>query len=212
VSRRFASTLSGTPRTDLPEFDTPPSDPVEVARRWLEAADRDGVREPRALTLATADASGRISTRVVLLKRLDVGSAVFTTSYASRKAHDLAENPYAAGTLYWKETLQQLTFAGPTRRLADDEADVLFAERPRPSQAVAAYSRPDAPLDEEDTFRGDVQELAASSEPIRRPETWGGFRLEPETFEFWCGSPDRLHRRLQYVREEDHWRAHRLQP
>jgi dihydrophenazinedicarboxylate synthase len=212
VSERYAPTLSGTARTDLPEFEAPPSDPFEVARRWVEAAEREEVREPRAMTLATADAAGRTSSRVVMLKRLDADGAVFTTSYASRKAHDLAENPYAAGTLYWRETLQQLSFAGSVRRLPDDEADALFAERPRPAQAVAAHSRPDAPLDREDAIRDRVQALAAGSEPIPRPQAWGGFRIEPETFEFWCGSPDRLHRRLQYVREEGRWRASRLQP
>lgn len=212
MSQRYASTLSGTAPKDLPEFEAPPSDPFAIASRWLEAADRDGIREPRALTLATADASARVSSRVVLLKRLDAEGAIFTTSYASRKAHDLADNPYASGTLYWRETLQQLSFAGPVRRLADDEADALFATRPRPAQAVAARSQPDAPLDEEGAFGDGVKELAAGSEPILRPETWGGFRIEPETFEFWCGSPDRLHRRLQYAREGNHWRAQRLQP
>jgi dihydrophenazinedicarboxylate synthase len=212
MSKRHAATLSGVAPTDLPEFEAPPSDPFEVAHRWLTAAERGEVREPRAMTLATADASGRTSTRVVLLKRLDARGAAFTTSYVSRKAHDLAENPYAAGTLYWPETLQQLSFAGPVRRLTDEEADALFAERPRPAQAVAARSRPDASLEGEDAFRDRVHALAAGSEPIPRPQTWGGFRIEPERFEFWCGDPDRLHRRLRYVREGARWSSVRLQP
>lgn len=212
MTARRSATLTGSPRGDLPEFDAPPSDPFALAQRWLAAAEREEVREPRALTLATTDASGRVSTRVVLLKRLDADGVVFTTSYASRKAHDLAANAYAAGTLHWRETVQQLGFAGPVRRLADDEADRLFAARPRSAQAVAVHSRPDAILDDHSALRDRVHEFAEGSDPIVRPATWGGFRMRPEAFEFWCGAPDRLHRRLRYARDGDHWRAHRLHP
>lgn len=207
-----AQTLTGRPTTHLPEFDDPPADPVGLLDRWITAAERREVREPRALVLATADAEGRVSSRVVVLKALDADGLVFTSQYGSRKGRDADVNPYASGTLYWRETLQQVNVRGRLERLDDETADRLFAERPRAAQAIAATSRQSEPFDGEEALRAAVRELVDGPGEIARPAGWGGYRLVFDEVEFWCGSPDRFHRRLRYDRTPAGWDATRLQP
>lgn len=202
-------TLSGDPTLELPEFDSPPSDPLPLLERWLRTADEKGVREPRALALATADGKGRPSTRILLLKQL-TPTLVFAGSYESRKGRDLAANPRAAGTLYWRETLQQITIEGPVERLSEAESDALFAERPAAGQATTVASDQGASLADPEVLRTKADEL--DGEELRRPPNWGGFRLDPDLIEFWHGSPTRLHRRLLYIKGEDGWEHRRLQP
>ena len=207
----MTETLSGDPTLELPEFEEPPADPLALLSLWLQGADARGVREPRALALATADAEGRPSSRIVLLKQV-TPALVFSGSYESRKGRELAANPRAAGTLYWRETLQQVTVEGPVRRLSEAESDALFAERPQAAQAGAVASRQGEPLDDAAELRRAAAEISASEQPPRRPTRWGGFRLDPDLVEFWHGSPDRLHRRLLYAKNGGAWEAQRLQP
>ena len=144
-------TLSGDASLELPEFDAPPEDPLPLLESWLRLPTQRGVREPRALALATADAAGRPSNRIVLLKQVSP-AIVFAFSSISRKGRDLATNPRAAGTLYWRETLQQVVFEGPV------EADVRRGVRPALRRAASrrtgdhrglqpgrASGRPEAP-------------------------------------------------------------------
>ncbi len=202
-------TLSGKATLALPEFDSPPSDPLPLLERWLRAADEEGVREPRALALATADAEGRPSVRTLLVKQL-TPTLVFAGSYDSRKGRDLAANPRAAGTLYWREMLQQITIEGPVEHLSEEESDALFAERPTAGRATTVASQQGAALADPAGLRRKVDAL--DGKWLRRPPNWGGFRLDPDLIEFWHGSPDRLHRRLLYVKSENGWRHKRLQP
>lgn len=204
-------TLSGDPGLQLPEFEAPPADPLPLLERWLQSADGRGVREPRALALATADGGGRPSSRIVLLKQASP-ALVFAGSYESRKGRELAANPRAAGTLYWRETLQQVTVEGPVRKLGEAESDALFAERPPAGQATTVASSQGEPLDDPARLREAADSLTEGAEPLRRPPRWGGWRLDPDLVEFWHGSPDRLHRRLLYVKTEGGWRHERLQP
>jgi dihydrophenazinedicarboxylate synthase len=204
-------TLSGDSTLELPEFDAPPDDPLPLLERWLRDADQRGVREPRALALATADADGRPSSRILLLKQA-TPYLVFAGSYESRKGRDLAENPRAAGTLYWRETLQQVTVAGPVRKLSEEESDALFAERPQAARASAAASQQGGPLGDSAELRSAAEDLASSPGPLTRPAHWGGWRLDPDLVEFWHGSPDRLHRRLLYIKSDGAWQHQRLQP
>lgn len=141
----MTETLSGDPTLELPEFDSPPEDSLSLLGRWLQEADARGVREPQAQALATADTEGRPSSRILLLKQA-TPALVFSGSYESRKGRDLAANPRAAGTLYWRETLQQVTVEGPVRKLSEEESDALFAERPQAAQASAVASRQGEPL------------------------------------------------------------------
>lgn len=205
------TTLTGTASLELAEFDARPRDPIELLREWLALARGHGVREPNALALATADDAGRASSRIVLLKTLDTG-LVFTSHHGSRKGRELDRTPWAAGTLYWRETLQQVNVAGPVERLSEAESDALFDERPRDARATAVVSRQSEPLDSEAELRAAAQHLSAGGDALARPQGWGGFRLVPQRIEFWHGSPDRLHRRLQYLREGSDWRSERLQP
>lgn len=204
-------TLSGDPGLELAEFDAPPDEPLPLLERRLRSADSRGVREPRALALATADAAGRPSNRIVLLKQASP-SVVFAFSADSRKGRDLAVNPRAAGTLYWRETLQQVVIEGPVERIGAAESDALFAERPPSGQATAVASRQGEELDDPERLRREADALARADEPLRRPENWSGYRLDPDLIEFWHGSPDRLHRRLLYTKADGRWTHRRLQP
>ncbi len=204
-------TLSGDASLDLPEFEAPPEDPLPLLESWLHGADARGVREPRALALATADGAGRPSNRIVLLKQV-APTIVFAVSSRSRKGRDLAANPRAAGTLYWRETLQQVVFEGPVERMSAEESDRLFAERPPSGQATTVASDQGETLDNPERLRREAAELAGTEEPLHRPEDWGGYRLDPDLIEFWHGSPDRLHRRLLYVKRDGAWTHQRLQP
>jgi len=204
-------TLSGDPTLVLPEFDNPPEDPLPTLERWLRLADDRGVLEPRALALATADADGRPSSRILLLKQV-TPTLVFSGSYESRKGRELEANPRAAGTLYWRETMQQITVEGPVRRLSEAESDAIFGERPADAKATTVASRQGAPLDDPAALRRKADALGSGDEPLSRPQRWGGFRLDPDLIEFWHGSPDRLHRRLLYVKQDDRWTHRRLQP
>jgi dihydrophenazinedicarboxylate synthase len=204
-------TLSGDPTLVLPEFEAPPEDPLPLLERWLRMADERGVREPRALALATADAEGRPSNRILLLKQV-VPALVFAGSYESRKGRDLAVNPRAAGTLYWRETLQQIVVEGPVRKLGEAESDALFTERPPAGQATTVASHQGESLSDPAELREAASSLAHRAEPLHRPGRWGGYRLDPDLIEFWHGSPDRLHRRLLYTKTEERWTHRRLQP
>jgi pyridoxamine-phosphate oxidase len=204
-------TLSGDPTLVLPEFDDPPKDPLPLLERWLRVAEEQGIREPRALALATADAEGRPSSRIILLKQL-TPALIFSGSYESRKGRELEVNPRAAGTLYWRETLQQVTVAGPVRMLDKAESDAIFSQRPEEARAAAIASRQGSPLNDPAALRRTANVLRLSGQPLSRPPRWGGFRLDPDQIEFWHGSPDRLHRRLLYLKRDDRWTHQRLQP
>ncbi len=208
----MVESMTGDTSLQLPEFDTPPADPIVLLRGWLHDAVIRAVREPYAMVLATADAAGRPSTRVVLLKHLDADGLVFTTHTGSRKGTDLADRPYASATFYWRETLQQLHVAGPVRQLAAAESDALFTDRPAAARATTVVSRQSQPLHDEDALREHAAALLDVGAPIERPAGWAGYRLQPATIEFWHGSPDRLHRRLRYDHVDDAWVPQRLQP
>jgi pyridoxamine 5'-phosphate oxidase len=211
-----ARTLGGDPPPHLPEFDTPPEGPWELLRSWLDGAVRHGVRDPYAAVVATADAHGRPSTRTLHLAELDGRGLLFGGSRDSRKGRELAARPWASATFFWRETFQQLTVDGSVERLTPAESDRLFAQGPREALAASALSEQSEPLRDEAALRERTRELAdADDGPVARPERWSGYRLLPETVEFWHGSPDRLHRRLRYDRvpaPHRAWTHQRLQP
>lgn len=214
MTAREPETLSGDSSLSLPEFDAPPADPLVLLKEWLDSAARHSVREPYAAVLATVDANGLPSTRVLLVKEFDGRGLVFTSSRGSRKGGELAGTPWASMTFYWRETLQQLTLAGPVETLTAEESDRLFAARPSAARAASAASRQSRPLDDEAALRHRADDLLGDADAIRRPEDWTGYRLLPESVEFWYGRPDRLHRRLRYDRTDTlaAWSWRRLQP
>lgn len=189
-------------------------DPFRQFDAWYADAIAAGVPQPDAMALATAGLDGRPSVRMVLLKGADERGFVFHTSYESAKAVDLAANPHAALAFHWYELHRQVRISGPVARLVADESDAYFATRPRGAQIAAAASAQSRVIPGRSHLEEAVLRVAAEYEggPVPRPDTWGGFRVMPEVFEFWQGRDNRMHDRIRYSREGNGWRIERLSP
>jgi pyridoxamine 5'-phosphate oxidase len=201
-------------RAGLKESDADP-DPIEQFRNWFDEALAADLHEPNAMTLATATPAGRPSARTVLLKGFDGGGFVFYTNYEGRKGWELETNPYAALVFYWGELERQVRIEGHVSRISEEESDAYFAGRPRGSQLGAWASEQSRPVEDRSTLEERLRALEAEHEgrEVPRPPFWGGYRVEPETVEFWQGRENRLHDRLRYRRSESgEWRRERLQP
>jgi pyridoxamine 5'-phosphate oxidase len=186
-------------------------DPLALFRDWFEEA-RSAGEVPEAMTLATADAGGRPSARMVLLKGADEQGFTFFTGYESRKGRELAENPRAALVFYWPALGRQVRVEGPVRRLPAEESDAYWQTRPARSRAAAAASRQSEPIGSRDQLEAAFERQLALGEPPR-PERWGGYVLEPEAIELWRHRDDRLHERVRFTRaREGGWREELLQP
>ncbi|KYF82645.1 pyridoxine/pyridoxamine 5'-phosphate oxidase [Sorangium cellulosum] len=193
---------------------TEPTDPFVLARELLEQRQTTEPTDATAMTLATADASGRPSARMVLLKGIDDRGFVFFTNHGSRKAAELAANPFAALCIHWAKAAEQIRVEGRVERVTEAESDAYFATRPRGSQIGAWASRQSAPLPSRERLIERVREIEDRFEggPVPRPEFWGGYRVVPERIEFWRGQESRLHDRVVYHRDGDGWRVERLYP
>ncbi|AUX24274.1 pyridoxamine 5'-phosphate oxidase [Sorangium cellulosum] len=191
-----------------------PTDPFALARALLEQRRTTEPTDATAMTLATVDASGRPSARLVLLKGIDERGFLFFTNYASRKSAELAANPFAALCIHWAKAAEQIRVEGRVERLSDAESDAYFATRPRGSQIGAWASRQSEPLPSREVLLERVREIEARFEgrPVPRPPFWGGFRVVPDRIEFWRGQESRLHDREVYLRDGDGWRVERLYP
>ena len=184
----------------------PSRDPIDQYLAATERAQRDGIDTAPA-ALATADASGRPSIRVVLLRTVDTRGFVFFTNYESRKARDLTANPRAALCQHWPTLEEQIRVEGRIERVSGAESDAYFAGRPRDSQVGAWASEQSRPLESRAVLEGRIRDVEArfAGEPGARPPFWGGYRVVPETIEFWYGRPGRLHDRLLYTRGTSGW-------
>jgi len=211
TTSRFES-LTGEVGVDFPEYAEPPLEPSGLARRWVAAAVRRGVREPLALALATAGRDGRASTRIVAVTAVTDRGLIFTSHSSSQKGRELAATGWASGVLYWRETGQQLIVSGPVAQLGDAESDRLWGSRPSPLHSMSTASRQSDPLRDVAALRAEAARLAATGTPLPRPARFVGYRLEYGSVEFWSASADRLHRRLRYDHDGDDWRVRRLQP
>jgi pyridoxamine 5'-phosphate oxidase len=198
--------------TSLRREDLDP-DPLRQFRRWFAQA-ADAVAVPEAVALATASDDGRPSARMVLLKRADERGLVFFSHYESRKGRELASNPWAALLFHWALPGRQVRVEGRVERLPALESDEYFATRPRDARIGAIASRQSEPLvsREELELRVAVldRELAGVEPP--RPETWGGYVVVPDAWEFWQHRDSRMHDRFRYRREGDTWTIERLAP
>ena len=186
-------------------------------RRWFEDAEAESIHLANAVALATADAQGRPAVRHVLLRGFDDRGFTFYTNYDSRKARHLAENPYAAFALLWKELDRQVCVAGRVGRTSAEESDAYFATRPREARIGAWASRQSSVLETREELMERFVEIDAAypGDEVPRPSFWGGFRLEPGTIEFWQARAFRLHDRFRYTRDEAEptgWRLERLSP
>jgi pyridoxamine 5'-phosphate oxidase len=183
---------------------------------FLNAIERASNRQvdTAPVALATADADGRPSVRMVLLRGVDERGFVFHTNYNSRKSRELTANPYAALCFHWHTLEEQIRVEGRVQRLGDDESDAYFQTRPRGSQLGAWASNQSTVLRSRETLEEEYREIERRFEGtvVPRPPFWGGYRLVPDVIEFWFGRPDRLHDRLRYTREQSAWRIERLYP
>lgn len=177
-------------------------DPIVRFRELLDRAVASTVPEPTAMSLATADAEGRPSVRMVLLKAVDERGFTFYTNLESRKAWELAENPWAALCFHWYPLEAQVRVEGSVSRVDDEEADAYFLSRPRGSQVGAWASLQSQPLLSFSELEGRIVEIEArfADRPMTRPPFWSGFRVVPSRIEFWHGRPNRLHQRELYTR------------
>jgi pyridoxamine 5'-phosphate oxidase len=189
-------------------------DPIAALVAWLDEARAAGVVFPEAGALATADTRGRPAVRHVLIKAIGQRGLAFYTNRESRKGRQLAANPNAAIALYWREIDRQVTAAGPVAPMGDDESFAYFRSRPREARIGAWASQQSRPVGSREDLEAAFAELDVRfpGDDVPLPPYWGGYRLEPETMEFWKGREHRLHDRFRYTRDGGAWRLERLWP
>ncbi|MGE5177127.1 MAG: pyridoxamine 5'-phosphate oxidase [Hyphomicrobiales bacterium] len=194
-------------------------DPFALFDEWFEEAHHVGLPEPSAAALATVDADGAPSVRVVLVRGHDAGGFVFYTNLGSAKARDLRRHGTngapAALCFYWPPLTRQVRVTGLATPVADDVADAYWATRPRGSQVAAYASRQSVPLPggrDELISRFENLDRSLPATGIARPDFWSGFRIAPRTIEFWEGHENRLHHRVLYTRRGDVWTTSILAP
>jgi len=190
------------------------ANPMVQFRKWFSEVRAVAIREPNAMTLATAGEDGQPSARVVLLKEIREDNFVFYTNYRSRKGRELAGNPRAALVFYWPEVGRQVRVTGFVKKTRRSEAERYFHTRPRGAQLGAWASRQSSVIADRGALEERAQKLEAkyAGKKIPLPPDWGGYRLYPDSIEFWQGRLNRLHDRLRYAKERGVWKIDRLAP
>jgi pyridoxamine 5'-phosphate oxidase len=192
------------------------SDPIGQFEDWIKHAQAAHLKEPNAMTLSTVSADGRPSGRIVLLKEVSDLGFVFYTNYGSRKGQELETNPFCALTFYWAELERQVRVEGRATHVSRAESERYFRSRPKGSRLGAIVSEQSGIM----TGRADLERRLAELEQrysgtddVPLPENWGGYRVIPESIEFWQGRPNRLHDRLRYRKGDlGNWIIERLSP
>ena len=183
---------------------------------WFNHALEAQLHEPYAMSLATASTLGRPHVRTVLLRGATEAGYDFYTNYDSQKGNDLAENPYAELLFYWQEQERQIRIGGKVVKISEEESTDYYHKRPRDSQIAAHISTPQSGVIEsrevlQQRFE-QLQSQVESKSELNKPLFWGGYRIEPDYYEFWKGRPNRLHDRLSYEKQQDVWMLKRLMP
>jgi pyridoxamine 5'-phosphate oxidase len=208
----IASLRKSYERAELDESASLP-DPIDQFSLWLQQALDAKLPEPNAMTLATVGANGRPSSRVVLIKGVDARGLVWYTNYDSRKGRELAANPYASLQFHWVEMERVVRIEGRVEKTSSAESDAYFATRPLDSRIGAWASPQSQVIASRAVLVANAAKIGAKflMQPPR-PEHWGGYRLMPDTFEFWQGRRSRLHDRLRYRLADGQWLRERLAP
>jgi pyridoxamine 5'-phosphate oxidase len=209
AASRYEHIGKGLRRSDLDP------DPIKQFANWFTAAIEAGIRDVNAMSLATAGPDARPTVRIVLLKSFDGAGFVFFTNYGSEKAWQLEANPYAALAFYWIELDRQIRISGKVEKTSRRESQTYFHSRPIGSQLSAWASRQSEVIDGRRVLDARMAEMTERyrNKPVPLPPHWGGYRLKPDTMEFWQGRPNRLHDRFRYTRQTDgSWLIERLAP
>jgi len=190
-------------------------DPFTQFEKWFEQALKSEIKEPYAFTLATANASGVPSARVLYMRDVTKRGISFFTNYKSDKGKDLSENPNCTANFFWLELDRQMRFAGKAQKLPASESEAYFRSRPRESQIGAWASNQSATLKDRDQLLEQLEVFRKKFEgrDVPRPEHWGGYLIVPYRVEFWQGRESRLHDRILYdLKEDGKWGMRRLSP
>ena len=187
--------------------------PIKQFAKWYKTVLKSGLKEPTAMTLATASKGGVPSARTVLLKGYDEKGFLFFTNYGSRKGRELSENPFAELLFYWMDLRKQVRISGRVEKISKEESKKYFKTRPLNSQIGAWASRQSEIIPDRKFLEEKYKEYSEKyKEDVPLPPFWGGFRLIPERFEFWQGRENRLHDRICYMKKNGEWEIVRLAP
>ncbi len=190
------------------------ADPVDQFARWFDEAIKADLHEPNAMSLSTVSSDGQPSLRTVLLKFFDADGLVFFTNLGSTKALELASNPRCALLFPWLALQRQVIVKGTAEKISKTQALRYFCKRPRGSQLGAWVSRQSSVISSRSLLEAKLEEMKArfADGDVPIPSFWGGYRVRPDSFEFWQGRPARLHDRFLFTREDERWRVERLAP
>ena len=189
--------------------------PLVQFKSWFDEAVNAEVPEPNAMSLATVNAKGIPSCRIVLLKGIEGDGLIFYTNYSSDKGQDLHHQPVAALTFFWPELERQVRIQGTVSRVSEKTSTEYFQSRPRESQIGAWVSPQSSPIASRSLLeerKQAIEEKFKGTDKLPKPAQWGGYKVAPFLIEFWQGRPSRLHDRVVYVLESDHWMIRRLAP
>ena len=188
-------------------------DPLMFFSTWFAEAETAEIDEVNAMILATGDAEGKIHARIVLLKGLTGGGFVFFTNYNSAKGHEIAANPNAALVFFWKELERQVRIEGIIEKVSIAESDAYFQSRPAESRLGAWASEQSSPIAAREVLDNNYNTYKQQfGDMIPRPDNWGGYRLVPQSIEFWQGRSNRMHDRIRFRLSDNNWAKERLSP
>ena len=191
------------------------SNPFDQFQHWYESYAALRIKDSNAMAIATVDTQGFPSNRIVLLKAVENDELIFFTNYASAKGQDLLNNPVVSALFFWREQERQVRIQGKVVRISKEKSESYFATRPYLSQIGAAASEQSQPIANRAALESkfsDFQNEYPEGSTVPMPENWGGFAIEPMSFEFWQGREGRLHDRIAYTQEGSQWNITRLQP
>lgn len=191
------------------------SNPFDQFQYWYRSYAELRIKDSNAMAIATVDSQGVPSNRIVLLKAIENGELIFFTNYGSAKGQDLLNNPMVSALFFWREQERQVRIQGKVVRISKEKSEVYFATRPYLSQIGAAASEQSQPISNREALESKFSEFQKEypeGSTVPMPENWGGFAIQPISFEFWQGREGRLHDRIVYVLDGSEWTVSRLQP